>query len=93
MYPASDGRDIRLASYFVVGPFASQEDKYAYSNLVNDEVKLIRAYVRKNGGIGFDYYISVEGGISREAIVQATRRYYSCLEYAIKQDRNDVIGT
>ena len=67
VYPADDGRDIAVASYLRSDMLANQEDKYDYINRVNNEVKLIRAYVRNNGGIGFDYYISVEGGISREA--------------------------
>lgn len=93
VFPSPDGREIRLASYFTVNPLASQEAKLEYVNKVNNEVKLVRAYVRSNGHFGFDYYIYVDGGITRDLIVRATRRYYSCLEYALKQDEDDVVGT
>ena len=77
--PDPDGRLISVYAIFGCQPNASQADKLAYVNRVNDQVKLIRASVSSNGKFFFDYYISVEGGVSRRSIVMSVRRFFSCL--------------
>jgi hypothetical protein len=55
-------------------------------------VKLIRASVSANGKFFFDYYLSVEGGISKRAIVLAVRRFFSCLGSALREDTGNVVA-
>src|SRR4051794_17180826 len=57
--PETDGRTIRFMSLFGTNPAASPSDKTAYINKVNDELKVLRAFVIQRGSIGFDYFLQV----------------------------------
>ena len=90
--PDPDGRLVCVYAIFGANPNAAQADKLAYINLVNDQVKLIRASVSANGKFFFDYYLSVEGGISKRAVVMSVRRFFSCLSSALKEDEENVVA-
>ena len=90
--PDPDGRLISIYAIFGSNTEALQPDKLAYINLVNDQVKLIRASVSANGKFFFDYYLSVEGGISKRSIVMAVRRFFSCLGSALREDTGNVVA-
>ena len=90
--PDTDGRLISIYAIFGANAEALQPDKLAYINLVNDQVKLIRASVSANGKFFFDYYLSVEGGISKRAVVMAVRRFFSCLGSALREDTGNVVA-
>ncbi len=90
--PDPDGRLVAIYAIFGANPSATDAGKLAYVNRVNDEVKLIRASVSKNGKFFFDYYLVAEGGITKKAVVLAVRRFFSCLGSAIQQDTDNVVG-
>ena len=90
--PANDGRWIRLYSLFKSSETATPEDKLAFVNKVNDELIILRAYVTDNGGFGFEWYIPVEGGITKRAIVMAVQRFHRMLDLAIGKDVKNVVG-
>jgi len=90
--PDADGRLISIYAIFGAAPEAADPDKLAYINRVNDQVKLIRASVSANGKFFFDYYLSVEGGISKRSIVMAVRRFFSCLGSALREDTSNVVA-
>jgi hypothetical protein len=90
--PDPDGRLVAIYAIFGANPAAQEPAKLAYINRVNDEVKLIRASVSKNGKFFFDYYLATEGGISKKALVLAVRRFLSCLGSAIQQDSENVVA-
>ncbi len=90
--PDPDGRLISIYAIFGANPSAAQADKLAYINRVNDQVKLVRASVSSNGKFFFDYYLSVEGGISKRSIVLSTRRFFSCLASALREDTANVVA-
>ena len=90
--PDQDGRLISVYAIFGCQPNASQADKLAYINRVNDQVKMVRASVSSNGKFFFDYYISVEGGVSRRSIVMSVRRFFSCLGSALREDSGNVVA-
>ena len=90
--PDPDGRLISIYAIFGANAEALQPDKLAYINLVNDQVKLIRASVSANGKFFFDYYLSVEGGISKRSVVMAVRRFFSCLGSALREDSENVVA-
>ena len=52
------------------------EDKLAFANRLNDELIILRAWVTDAGGFGFEWYIPVEGGITKKAIVFALKRFH-----------------
>ncbi|MGA3058548.1 MAG: YbjN domain-containing protein [Candidatus Limnocylindrales bacterium] len=90
--PDPDGRLISVYAIFGANSSAKQADKLAYVNHVNDQVKLIRASVSANGKFFFDYYLSVEGGISKRSIVMSVRRFFSCLGSALREDTANVVA-
>ena len=90
--PDPDGRLISVYAIFGANPAAVDQDKLAYVNKVNDEVKMIRASVSNNGKFFYDYYLSVEGGITKRAVVLAVRRFFSCLATALKADDANVVA-
>ena len=90
--PDPDGRLISIYAIFGANAEAVQDAKLAYINKVNDQVKLIRASVSSNGKFFYDYYLSVEGGISKRAVVMAVRRFFSCLSSALKEDEENVVA-
>ncbi len=89
--PDADGRLISIYAIFGASPTAAQAEKLAYVNRVNDQVKMIRASVSANGKFFYDYYLSVEGGISKRSIVMAVRRFFSCLGSALHEDNANVV--
>jgi hypothetical protein len=90
--PDQDGRLISIYAIFGCAEGALPEDKLTYINRVNDQVKLIRASVSSNGKFFFDYYLSVEGGISKRSIVLSVRRFFSCLGSALREDTGNVVA-
>jgi hypothetical protein len=90
--PDADGRLISIYAIFGAAPDAAEADKLAYINRVNDQVKMIRASVSANGKFFFDYYLSVEGGISKRSIVMSVRRFFSCLGSALREDSANVVA-
>jgi hypothetical protein len=92
VFPQPDGRYIRLMSQFRANEGASLPDQLAFANKINDELRLIRAYIKENGGFGFDYYIAVEGGITRRNIVSTTRAFLSLLEAVARFDTDNLIA-
>jgi hypothetical protein len=90
--PDADGRLISIYAIFGASDGAAAADKLAYINRVNDQVKLIRASVSSNGKFFFDYYLTVEGGISKRTIVMSVRRFFSCLGSALREDAGNVVA-
>jgi len=81
--------------YFSVGyscrESATLADKLLYVNLVNDSLKLVRASVMNDGGIWFDAYVNVDGGVTRKNLVLCTKRIASAIRAALSKDEKDLI--
>lgn len=92
MRPDQDGRLLAACSVFGAKEGASQQAKLEFVNRVNDQVKLIRASVMDDGRYFFDYYIPIEGGITKKCAVLAVRRFLSCLRSAMEQDTDDIVA-
>ncbi len=91
-FPEADGKRIRLASLFRANENSNVADRFKFVNRINDELIMVRAYVRSNGNFGFDYYIPVEGGISKRNIVMATKLFASLLSAVARKDEEDVMA-
>ncbi len=92
VYPADDGRTVRLVIYFRAAEGAAPEAKLAYVNRVNDTVLMVRATLLEHGSYAFDYYISVQGGITKQAIVFAAKRFLTTVRSALDRDTDNVVG-
>jgi hypothetical protein len=92
MRPDPDGRLILVYAIFGAADGATDADKLAYVNRVNDQIKLVRASVAASGRFSFEYYFPVEGGVSKQAIVFAVRRFFGCLNKALGEDSANVVA-
>jgi hypothetical protein len=92
LVPSNDAAWIRLYSPFKGNETATLEDKLAYCNKINNDMIIVRTYVTEKGGFVFEEYLPVEGGITKRAIVLATRRFHRMLESAIRADDKNVLG-
>ena len=92
VFPDADKRYIHFMSLFRGGAEATLEAKLAYVNRVNDEVVIVRACVTDAGGICFDYYVPVHGGITRAAVALMLRRFFATVRTALARDEGDVVG-
>jgi len=92
VFPDVDKRYIHFMSLFRGGEEATQEAKLAFVNRVNDEVVIVRACVTDTGGICFDCYVAVHGGITRAAVALMLRRFFATVRTALSRDEGDVVG-
>jgi hypothetical protein len=93
-YLRSDAEGKMLTVYAIFGFSESAEPagKLEFVNRVNDQVKVVRASVMSDGRFLFDYYIPVDGGITKRAVVVIVRRFLSCIESAMAQDTANVVS-
>ena len=73
--PDLDGRLLAAGAIFGSTPYADEQAKLRFVNRVNDGLMMIRASVTSDGRFFFDYYIPIEGGTTRKAVVLAVRRF------------------
>lgn len=90
--PDPDGRLILVYAVFGAREEVGQAAKLDFVNHVNGNIKLIRAWVMGDGRFWFDYYIPVDGGITRKGVVMAVRRFLSCVEVALEEDSGQVVA-
>ena len=79
-----DGR-IRLLSLFGSKAGECTSELLEFANRVNDEYIMVRVSIGSNGAIMFDYDILVKGGVTKQAIVLATKRFLSIPVPAIQE--------
>src|SRR5262245_38379866 len=89
----SDSKDrIRLLALFGFEPQVSQQQRLEFVNQVNSEFILIRATVgAKNDTLFFDHDILVQGGITKQALILATKRFLSIPWDAIHEFGQDLV--
>jgi len=66
-------------------------DRLELANRINENYVLIRAGIDDNGDLWFDYCILVKGGLTKKAIVQATRTFLMLVPKAVNECDEDGI--
>lgn len=89
--PAAQNERILLMAFVGVKENVERRDKLEFVNRVNNEVASVRGHVNERESIVFDYHIPVRGGISSEAIVEATRFFLLAISHAIDHCDQDAI--
>jgi hypothetical protein len=92
VFPQKEGAQIRLMAQFRAAEGAERLAKLEYANGVNDQLKLVRAYVDSDEDVGFDYFIPVEGGITKRNIVLTVRMFIDFVRTALGRDEQNVIA-
>lgn len=92
VFPIRNGEQIRFMSLFRANPAHELADRLLYANRINDELHIVRAYIDRDGDIGFDGYLVVSGGVTRRNIIVATRTFIDHVRAALAKDETDVIA-
>jgi hypothetical protein len=93
--PSEDGRRIQFRSANLPAkPGVLEDTLLRLANSINRDLVIVRASVfeRKEGlALYLDWYVSVEGGVSKRAIVMAVKLFSDVLVAAIRKDEEDVL--
>ena len=92
LFPQPEGKHIRFLVQLRGNQESSLEDRLRYANAINDRLKLIRAYIDSDGDFGFDYYLAVDGGVTKKNIVFAVKYFLSLVTTAVQEDENNLIA-
>jgi hypothetical protein len=87
MKPLGEGRRIKLFAVFGFEGSATYDERLAGVNLINDDLVVIRAAVplRNPDVLDLDYYISVDGGITKRSIVKSVKMFMELVDAAIEK--------
>jgi hypothetical protein len=80
--PINDGNRVKLLTVWQARRGCSPAKRLEFANRVNDSIITVRVSVNDDL-IFFDYYIPVEGGITRKAIVLATKHFLAVQKLAV----------
>jgi hypothetical protein len=90
--PARDGERIVLLSFVGIKDDVGHDQRIEFANRVNNEISVVRARVNDKQAVVFDYHIPIEGGVTGEAIVAATRFFLLAAAHAIDLcDQADIV--
>ena len=89
----SDSKDrLRLLAIFTFEPQVSHAQRLEFVNQVNSEFILIRATVgAQNDTLFFDHDIMVQGGITKQSLVLATKRFLTIPGEAIQEFGKELV--
>ena len=82
---------LQLVAYYGVKDDAQRIDRLELVNRVNENYVLIRAGIDEDGDLWFDYTILLKGGVTKKAIVQATRVFLMLVPRAVNECDEDGI--
>jgi len=83
---------IHLAILFPLKDSVSLKEKLQCVNNINDRYIITRAAVTKDSDLLLcDYYIFLNGGVSRAAIVRGTRKFIEVTRHAVEEYAKDIV--
>jgi len=88
----SESRDrLQLLAVYGVKDEAQRADRLELANRVNENYVLVRAGIDDDGDLWFDYCLLLKGGVTKKAIVQATRAFLTLVPKAVNECDEDGI--
>jgi hypothetical protein len=82
---------IQLLAFYGIKEDAQRIDRLELANRVNENFAVVRAGINDEGDLSFDYSIILRGGVTRKAIVQATRVFLMLVPRAVNDCDEDGI--
>ena len=82
---------LQIVAYYGVKEDAQRIDRLELVNRINEQYVLIRAGIDDDGDLWFDYCVLLKGGITKKAIVQATRVFLMLVPKAVNECDEDGI--
>ena len=90
--PINDGHRIKLLTVWQARRGCTPAKRLEFANRVNDSIISVRVSVNEDL-IFFDYYIPVEGGITKKAVILATKHFLAVQRLAVLEcGGQDVLG-
>ena len=90
--PINDGNRIKLLTVWQARSGSTPSKRLEFANRVNDGIITVRVSIGDDL-IFFDYYIPVEGGITKKAIILATKHFLTVQKLAVLEyGGQDVLG-
>jgi len=80
--PINNGERIKLLTVWQARQGCSGDKRLEFANRVNDGIITVRVSVNDDL-IFFDYYIPVEGGITKKAVTLATKHFLTVQKLAV----------
>ncbi len=88
----SESRErLQLVAYYGIKADAPRADRLELVNRINENYVLIRAGIDDDGDLWFDYCVLLKGGVTKKAIVQATRVFLMLVPRAVNECDEDGI--
>lgn len=88
-------RFIRFWAAFRINKQRAHAQRIEYINRVNEQLIFVRAEISEAGGEGafvFDYFLWVEGGVTKRNIISAFKEFVAVVRDAYSLDTEGVIG-
>jgi hypothetical protein len=82
---------LQLVAYYGIKEDAQRIDRLELVNRINENYVFIRAGIDDDGDLWFDYTILLKGGLTKKAIVQATRVFLMLVPRAVNECDEDGI--
>jgi hypothetical protein len=82
---------LQLVAYYGIKEDAQRIDRLELVNRINENYVFIRAGIDDDGDLWFDYTILLKGGITKKAVVQATRVFLMLVPRAVNECDEDGI--
>jgi hypothetical protein len=82
---------LQLMAYYGIKDDALRTDRLELVNRINENYVLVRAGIDDDGDLWFDYCILLKGGVTKKAIVQATRVFLMLVPRAVNECDEDGI--
>ncbi len=73
--PSQSGEDIRFVGFATPNDQATEEQRLRFANRANQSYKIVRTYVAENGRLVFDYYVALNPGITKKALILTFKRF------------------
>lgn len=84
---------LQIVAYYNIHDDAQRIDRLELVNRINERFVLIRAGIDDEGDLWFDYTILLKGGITKKAIVQATRIFLMLVPRAVQDcDEDNIVA-
>lgn len=89
--PSKEKKRIRLFTFFRFSPSATELQQLTCANEINKSYVIVKTAVGKGGRLTFEHDLSLEGGVTRKAVVLLVKRFCSIPHPAIEDLGKEII--
>lgn len=89
--PNAEQKRIRVMTFFGFKASASDAAKYACINDINSNYVMVRAALQNKTRLAFTYDLSLEGGVTKKAVVAMVKRFCSIPHAAVSDYGKEIV--